>query len=209
MVKVKICGITNLDDALAAVEAGADALGFNFYRPSPRFIETSTAREIVEHLPPTITAIGVFANEGDPGVVARVAAEAGVFTVQLHGDESPEYCQTFDGLSVIKALRVKQDFRPEHVSAYQTDAILLDAFDRELLGGTGRVVDWTIAAQTRPLVQKLFLSGGLTPDNVVAAITAVRPFGVDACSGLESTPGLKDRKRMADFIAAVRSVIPV
>jgi len=209
MVKVKICGITNLDDALAAVEAGADALGFNFYPPSPRFIEASAAREIVEHLPPTMTAIGVFANEGDPTVVARIAAEAGVFTIQLHGDESPEYCRTFDGLSVIKVLRVKEDFRPEHVSAYQTDAILLDAFDRDRLGGTGRVIDWAIAAQARSLVQKLFLSGGLSADNVAAAITAVRPFGVDACSGLESVPGRKDRKRMNDFIAAVRGVIPI
>ncbi|MDX6614552.1 MAG: phosphoribosylanthranilate isomerase [Blastocatellia bacterium] len=209
MTKVKICGITNLDDALAAVEAGADALGFNFYRPSPRFIESAAARDIIARLPATVTAVGVFANEGDPAVVARVAGEAGVFTIQLHGDESPEYCRAFEGLNVIKALRVNQAFRPEDATAYETDAILLDAFDRDLLGGTGKVIDWAIAAQTRPLVNKLFLSGGLSAENIAAAITAVRPYGVDACSRLESAPGRKDRQKTTDFIAAVRGVVPI
>jgi phosphoribosylanthranilate isomerase len=209
MTKVKVCGITNLDDALAAVEAGADALGFNFYGPSPRFIEPAAARVIVEHLPATVTAIGVFANEGDPAVVARVADEAGLFTIQLHGDESPEYCRTFDVLKVIKVLRVNQDFQPGDACAYETDAIMLDAFDRDRLGGTGRVIDWAIAAQTRPLVKKLFLSGGLSAANVASAILAVRPYGVDACSGLESAPGRKDRTEMIDFVQAVRSVLPI
>jgi phosphoribosylanthranilate isomerase len=131
-----------------------------------------------------------------------------VFTIQLHGDESPEYCLAFDGLNVIKVLRVADDFQPQAASAYQTDAVMLDAFDRNLLGGTGRLIDWAIAAQTRSLVSKLFLSGGLSADNVAAAINAVRPYGVDACSRLESAPGRKDLKSVTDFIAAVRSVTP-
>jgi phosphoribosylanthranilate isomerase len=209
MVKTKICGITNLGDALAAVEAGADALGFNFYRPSPRFIEPAAAREIVAQLPATLTSVGVFANESDAGTVARMAEAAGVFTIQLHGDETPEYCRLFDGLNVIKVLRVKDDFQPEQATAFPTDAIMLDAFDRNALGGTGRLIDWQIAAETRSLVNKLFLSGGLAAENVAEAITAVRPYAVDACSRLESAPGRKDWQRMRDFIAAVRSVTPI
>ncbi|MEA2204972.1 MAG: phosphoribosylanthranilate isomerase [Blastocatellia bacterium] len=209
MVKVKICGITNVDDALAAVEAGADALGFNFYRPSPRFIEPGLAREIIRQLPATVTSIGVFANEADVNAVARIAGEAGIFTVQLHGDESPEYCRTLEGLSLIKVLRVKDGFQPEQAATYQTDAIMLDAFDRNLLGGTGRLVDWALAARTRTLVNKMFLAGGLSAANVAAAISAVRPYGVDACSRIESAPGRKDLKAMRDFVAAVRTVLPI
>jgi len=205
MVKIKICGITNLDDALAAVEAGADMLGFNFYRPSPRFIEPTRARAIIEKLPAKTIAVGVFVNERDPRIVSGIADETGVSAIQLHGDESAEYCRELEGRYIIKVLRVDEHFRPEHATPYETNAIMLDAFDRQLRGGTGRVIDWSIAAQTRPLVSNLFLSGGLSPENVAGAIAAVGPFGVDACSCLESAPGRKDLERMRSFIAAARS----
>ena len=206
MVVVKICGITNLEDALAAADAGADALGFNFYRPSPRFIEPASARAIIDQLPSTVLAVGVFVNESAPETVARIADEAGVSAIQLHGDENPEYCRALDPRYVIKVLRVDENFCPPDATAYQTQAIMLDAFDREMRGGTGRVIDWSIAADTRQLVKKLFLSGGLSPENVANAIAAVRPYGVDACSRLESAPGRKDSKRVRSFIAAARSL---
>ena len=206
MVFVKICGITNLADATAAVEAGADALGFNFYQPSPRFIEPASARAIINKLPPTVLAVGVFVNETDPQTVARIAEEAGVSAIQLHGDETPEYCRALDSRYVIKVLRVDENFSPQDATVYQTEAIMLDAFDRELRGGTGRLIDWSIAADTRQLVTRIFLSGGLSPENVADAIAAVRPYGVDACSRLESAPGRKDSKRVRSFIAAARSV---
>lgn len=206
MVFVKICGITDLEDALAAADAGADALGFNFYRPSPRFIEPAEARAIIDQLPSTVLTVGVFVNESDPTTVARIADEAGVSAIQLHGDESPEYCRALDPRYVIKVLWVDENFRPQDATVYQTEAIMLDAFDREMRGGTGRVIDWSIAADTRQLVKKLFLSGGLSPENVANAIAAVRPYGVDACSRLESAPGRKDSKRVRSFIAAARSL---
>ena len=205
MVKIKICGITNLEDALAAVAAGADMLGFNFYRPSPRFIEPAAARAIIEKLPSSTMAVGVFVNEGDAKTVSRIAEEARVTGVQLHGDESPDYCRELSPRYLIKVLRVNSEFRPEQATAFATDAIMLDAFDPQLRGGTGQVIDWTIAAETRPLVDKLFLSGGLGPENVAAAIAAVAPFAVDACSRLESAPGRKDPARLRSFIAAARA----
>lgn len=204
MVKVKICGITNLPDALAAVEAGADALGFNFYKRSPRYIAPTAARRIVERLPEGIECVGVFVNEDGPERVAELAREAGMGAVQLHGDETPEFCRALSGVRVIKALRVGEGFRLEDVASYETDALMLDAFSREARGGTGRTFDWEVARSARRLVKKLYLAGGLTPENVADAITAVAPFAVDACSGIESAPGVKDAARVRAFITAVR-----
>jgi phosphoribosylanthranilate isomerase len=204
MVFVKICGITNLEDALAAVEAGADALGFNFYALSPRYIAPVAARWIVEQLPEKVMSVGVFVNAGGPDEVARIADEVGLKGVQLHGDESPEYASALAGRFVIKALRVGDDFTPQHVREYETDAILLDAFAKEARGGTGRVVDWSVAREVSKFCPKLFLAGGLSPENVSDAIAAVRPFAVDACSSLESVPGRKERERVRAFIAAAR-----
>lgn len=204
MVLVKVCGITNLEDALVSVEAGADALGFNFYRRSPRYMEPLEARRIVERLPAMVLSVGVFVNEAEPEMVARGAEQACVGAVQLHGDESPEYCRALQGLYVIKALRAGSGFSPERALEYETEAILLDAFSSESFGGTGRVVDWTLARRTRELVPKLFLAGGLSPDNAREAIAAVNPYAVDACSSLERAPGLKDAARVRAFIAAVR-----
>src|SRR5687767_730744 len=184
MVRVKICGITNLEDALASVEAGADALGFNFYQPSPRYIEPSDARRIIEQLPPSILCVGVFVNLPDADQVKRVASEAGVQGVQLHGEETPAYCQELKDLFVIKALRVNSTFEPEQAARYETEGILLDGFSPDVFGGAGQGFDWSIAMRCRPHVAKLFLAGGLNAGNVAAAIESVLPYAVDACSGL-------------------------
>ncbi|HAF12497.1 MAG TPA: phosphoribosylanthranilate isomerase [Blastocatellia bacterium] len=204
MVRVKICGITNLDDALASVAAGAHALGFNFYRQSPRYIEPSDARRIIEQLPATIVSVGVFVNEASPEEVERLANAAGVQAVQLHGDEPASYCRALKKLFVIKALRVNDNFAPEQAAEYETDGILLDGFTTRAYGGAGQSFDWSVAARTRPLVAKLFLAGALNANNVAAAIESVQPYAVDACSGLETAPGLKDVAKVRAFIAATQ-----
>lgn len=204
MVRVKICGITNLEDAMMSVEAGAHALGFNFYPPSPRFIEPSAAWRIIKQLPGSVLCVGVFVNLPDAEEVERVAGEAGVQGVQLHGDESPAYCQKLKDLFVIKALRVNADFKPERAPRYEADAVLLDGFSAEVFGGSGQGFDWSVALRTRQLVAKLFLAGGLNANNVAAAIASVQPYAVDACSGLESTPGRKDMTKVRAFIEAAR-----
>lgn len=203
MTFTKICGITNLDDALAAVAAGADALGFNFYNPSPRYITPQNAREIVEQLPPSVLTVGVFVNEENP---ERIAAEAGVAALQLHGDESPGYCRELADHYVIKSLAVSNDFDTDVLKSYEVEAIMLDTSDSKLRGGTGRAFDWSLAREVNQLVPKLFLAGGLSPENVAEAIATVHPYAVDACSALEDRPGKKNEERMRAFIKAVRSV---
>jgi phosphoribosylanthranilate isomerase len=204
MVLVKICGITNLADALDAVDAGVDALGFNFYEPSPRYIEPSAAREIIEQLPVDILTVGVFVNEPTPEAVGKIADEAGVGALQLHGHESPEFCRSFPRRHVIKVLAIGSDFDPEEALHYEVDAFMADAFDRKAWGGTGRQIDWSMARSLRERVPKLFLAGGLSPENVEEAIAAVQPYAVDACSALEVTPGKKDRERVRAFVRAAR-----
>lgn len=200
MVQVKICGITNLEDALCAVEAGADALGFNFYHKSVRYIEPEAARRIIEELPEKVQCVGVFVNEETPEEAARIALSAGVTAVQLHGDESAEFCDALSERFIIKALRVGVDFQAERACDYKVDAILLDAFAQDLRGGTGRLIDWAVAREVRDLVPKLFLAGGLSPENVAAAVATVNPYAVDACSSLESAPGRKDHARLRAFV---------
>lgn len=204
MVLVKICGVTNLPDALAAVEAGAGALGFNFYPRSPRYIAPAVARSIIGRLPVSMLTVGVFVNEAEPGLLEQIAADAGVAAVQLHGDESPDYCAALT-VPLIKALRVGSEFTPELATRYQAHAILLDAYSAQAFGGTGHVFDWTHARRTRELVARLYLAGGLTPENVGAAIAAVEPFAVDVCSGVETAPGRKDVSALRAFCAAVRA----
>ncbi|HXL79811.1 MAG TPA: phosphoribosylanthranilate isomerase [Pyrinomonadaceae bacterium] len=205
MVRIKICGITNLEDALACADAGADLLGFNFYPGSPRYIKPETAREVVAQLPAAILTVGVFVNAGTPQNVARLIDAVGVAAVQLHGDESPSYCRELDGRFVIKALRAGENFKPESAAEYDTDAVLLDSLDQSLRGGTGRTFDWSIARSTKTKVPKLILAGGLGPENVAEAVASVQPYGVDACSSLESSPGRKDIARVRAFIKAIRA----
>ncbi len=205
MVFVKICGITNLEDALLSVAAGADALGFNFYRPSPRYIEPLAAREIIDRLPGRVLTVGVFVNEPTPGTLERIASDAGVTAVQLHGDESPDYCRALRGRYVIKVLTAGNDFEPQRALEYEVQAIMLDTFDSQIRGGTGRVSDWSVARETRTLVPRLFLAGGLAAENVRNAIAAVNPYGVDACSRLEISPGKKVPERVEAFVNAARA----
>ena len=217
MTLIKICGITNLEDARAAIAAGADMLGFNFYRPSPRFIEPSQAREIIGELrlglegsPKSATMVGVFVDEGSPEALVRIARESGVDAGQLHGDESVEFCRAVkriwqDDVLIIKALHVGAHFDPREIGTFEADAIMLDSFHTQLRGGTGHVIDWSVARRAREAFPRLILAGGLSPENVAEAIAEVQPFAVDACSALESSPGRKDPERIRAFVRAVRS----
>jgi len=208
MVLVKVCGITSLDDALAAAGAGADALGFNFYPRSPRYITTEAARPVIDRLLtdyPKLQTVGVFVNE-TIRTIKETAAAAGVSALQLHGNETPEYCKTLKSHYLIKAFSAGDGFAPETVLDYHVSAIMLDAFDKKSFGGTGKLGDWALARKTRELFPKLFLAGGLSPENVADAIKQVQPYAVDACSRLESVPGRKDYKRLQAFVTAVRAV---
>jgi phosphoribosylanthranilate isomerase len=207
MVLVKVCGITNLDDALAAADGGADALGFNFYPRSPRYIAPEAAQAIIDRLLPNyprLLTVGVFVNES-LDAIKKIAALTGVSALQLHGDETPEYCKALKTYYLIKVFSAGNKFAPQTVLDYDVRAIMLDAFDKEAFGGTGKPSDWAVARETRKLFAKLFLAGGLSPENVAAAINEVNPYAVDACSRLESAPGRKDHTRLRAFVAAVRA----
>jgi len=206
MVKVKICGITNRGDARQAVESGADLLGFNFVRTSPRYITPAKARRIVKKLPESVSTVGVFQDENEEKML-EIARSVGLDQLQLHGDETPEEVARLKRrMRVIKALRVKKPFRAAQVAAYKrADAILLDAYSRKARGGTGKTFDWRIARQARRAGRRIFLAGGLTPENVGEAIRTARPYAVDVCSGVESRPGKKDARRMQSLMSAVRA----
>ena len=206
MTLVKICGITNLEDALVAVDAGADALGFNFYGPSPRYISPEAAGEIIGHLPEEVLKVGVFVNESQERV-REIAQTTGITALQLHGDESPEYCAALNGWYIIKVLSQK-NLSEGRASDYNVTAVMIDAGDKSMRGGTGRVVDWPVAAKYRDLVPKLFLAGGLSPSNIEEAIVSVRPYAVDACSWLEQVPGKKNHDLVRAFIQRARGVKP-
>jgi phosphoribosylanthranilate isomerase len=206
MTKVKICGITNLEDALLAAKFGADALGFNFYPKSPRYIAPEKAREISERLPEEILKVGVFVNESLEKI-AEIAETARLDAIQLHGEETPEFARELKaktGLEVIKAFRVSPDFKPEDVLQYETDAILLDAYNPQQHGGTGETFDWKIAKGVQSIFPKMYLAGGLSPNNIAKVVESVEPFAVDACSLLEKVKGIKDAGKVRDFIMAVR-----
>ena len=169
MTLIKICGITNVHDALAAVAAGADALGFNFYKPSPRYVTPQTAREIVAKLPVSVLTVGVFVNEESQSL-RNIANEANVAALQLHGDESPEYCRELGkDRYVIKTFAVANDFDVQRIRLYRVEAIMLDTKHNSLRGGTGRVFDWSVAKEVNDFVPKLFLAGGLSPENIEEA----------------------------------------
>ena len=202
LTRVKICGITRWEDAQLAVELGAAALGFNFYRPSPRYIDPAAARAIILKLPPLITPVGIFANESDGEYVARVAEESRVRVVQLHGPQFPSLQGALADFSSIRAVAVKEGFQPETLRALDGDAFLLDAFDAELLGGTGKSFNWALAREANRF-GTIILAGGLTPENVGQAIREVRPFAVDVASGVEAAPGRKDPAKLRAFFAAV------
>jgi phosphoribosylanthranilate isomerase len=202
--RVKICGITNLADAQTAVEAGADALGFNFYDKSPRFVTIQRAAEITKQIPPFVMRVGVFVNAPEEFVL-RAIAEAGLTMLQFHGDEPPEFCVQF-GLMSMKAFRIRDEKSLAELPKFQTDAYLLDAFSPEARGGTGEKFNWELAVEAQKFGKPIFLAGGLTPENVADAVRKVKPFGVDVASGVESSPGKKDPAKVKAFIAAAKSV---
>lgn len=206
--KVKICGITNFEDADFAVRAGADALGFNFYSGSPRKIEIQNAAKIAGRLPAGILKVGVFVNE-DIETVLRIASLVGLDAIQLHGDELPRYVDSLrknTSAEIIKAMRVSKDFRPEDAQAFHLDTILLDAYSAEGYGGTGETFDWEIARQVRDLIPNMYLAGGLSVDNIEEAVRRVRPHGVDACSSLEREAGVKNNLKVDKFIGLAKGV---
>ena len=204
--RVKICGITNLADAQVAVEAGADALGFNFYEKSPRFIPTKPAAEISRALPPFTLRVGVFVNPSEE-LVLRAIGECGLNLLQFHGDEPPGFCTQF-GLMNMKAFRIRDAGSLKALPEYRTDAWLLDAYSSDTLGGTGEKFNWDLAVEAQKFGKPVFLAGGLTPENVADAIRKVKPFGVDVSSGVESSPGKKEHAKVRAFIKAAKLQAP-
>lgn len=196
MVRVKICGITNTDDALAAIDYGADALGFVFYEKSPRYIPPEKAGQIIRSLPPFITTVGLFVDE-DRNEVEKIIALNNINIVQFHGNEAPETCLL--NRRVIKAIRVKELSDLDSLGNYQVSAFLLDTYTEDLLGGTGQVFNWDIAIEAKRF-GRIILAGGLTPENIEKAVKLVRPFAVDVSSGVEMDKGVKDHKKMKLFI---------
>ncbi len=205
MTKVKVCGITNIEDARVAVRHGADALGFNFYAKSPRYLKPTVARPIIDTLPDEILSVGVFVNEPLESLI-EIARISGIGAIQLHGDESSEFAtivREASALEVIKAFRVSPGFKPRNVLEYDVDAILLDAYSPHEHGGTGETFDWDVAKRVKGLFPKMYLAGGLGPENVMDAISAVGPYAVDACSGLELTKGRKDPEKVRLFLSRI------
>ncbi|MGA2279282.1 MAG: phosphoribosylanthranilate isomerase [Verrucomicrobiota bacterium] len=200
--RVKICGITNLADAQAAVAAGADALGFVFYEKSPRHLTISAAAKISKLLPATVLRVGVFVNAAEK-LVSLTIRECSLGLLQFHGDETPEFCMRF-GLMSMKAFRLRDAESLRELPKFPTEAWLLDAYSAENLGGTGEKFNWDLAVEAQKFGKPFFLAGGLMPENVAAAVRKVQPFGVDVSSGVESSPGKKDHAKVRAFIANVR-----
>jgi phosphoribosylanthranilate isomerase len=203
--KVKICGITRLPDALAAVEAGADALGFMFFAGSQRNIAPAAAVQIIRALPPFVAKVGVFVNASADTVRATIA-ECGLDTLQFHGEETPEFCRQFAPLKVVKAFRIQNAESLKPLPDYAVDAWLLDSHVPGQRGGTGEKFNWDLACQAKELGRPVILAGGLTPENVADAVQQVWPFGVDVSSGVESAPGQKDAGLVRRFVEIVREM---
>lgn len=203
-VKVKICGITNLTDAIAAVDFGADALGFVLFQGSPRYISYSDAASIIKKLPPLTTTIGVFVDE-KPEQIEKIIGLTGIDVVQLHGNEPPEICNF--SRRIIKAIRVKylESLNPLIHYKDRVSAFLLDTFTPEIFGGTGQIFNWDIALDAKQF-GRIILAGGLTPDNIAEAVGRVRPYGVDVSSGVESEKGKKDHRKLKLFIERAKGI---
>ncbi len=201
MIRVKICGITNLEDAMAAAELGADAVGFVLYPNSPRCVKPSLAKTMIAQVPPYVTTVGVFANQ-DSKEILDIVEECGFDLVQLQGDESPEFCQRL-GPRVVKAIRVKDHDSIKRMATYSVRAFVLDTYRENQFGGTGERFDWALVLQARQY-GRIILAGGLTPENVGEAVTKVQPYGVDVSSGVEQRMGKKDHTKIEKFIKQAR-----
>lgn len=206
-IKVKVCGITNAEDAWAAIEAGADALGFIFYEKSPRYVVPAVATRIIAELPPLITPVGVFVNE-NVAAVRSIMDTCGLAMAQLHGEETAVYCRELSR-PAMKAVRLKDRDSLLALAEYQgrggVRGFVLDTFSEMSYGGTGQTTDWGLAAEVAKQTH-ILLAGGLTPGNVMEAIRTVHPYGVDVSSGVESAPGKKDHAKIRAFVEAVRVV---
>jgi len=201
-VKVKICGITNYEDAMAAVDMGADLLGFNFVPESPRYLTTEQAMDVISRLPGFVDIAGVFVN-ATASKIHHVMTRCLLDWVQLHGDESVEFCDSFLRMNVktIKAFRVKGPADITRAEGYRTDAVLFDAFDPTRYGGTGTAFDWGIVGHSP---RRVFLAGGITPQNAAKAVQ-LGVYGLDVCSGIESSPGKKDHRKMQALFDNIRA----
>jgi len=205
-VKIKICGITSRRDAQAATEAGVNALGFIFAPDSPRSVSLVGAARIIDDLPPFISKVAVTVDAPE-GTIRQIIETCGVDTVQLHGNEPPEFCARFENIKVIKAFQVRPELSLESLRAYAfvTDAWLLDTYRPGKAGGTGVTFNWETARQIRQIGHPIILAGGLGPANVAQAIAQVQPFAVDVASGVESSPGHKDLQKLVEFVRAVQN----
>ncbi|MGB3364734.1 MAG: phosphoribosylanthranilate isomerase [Thermodesulfobacteriota bacterium] len=200
--KIKICGITNMEDAQAAADYGADALGFIFYKESKRYVDPQVAKSIISSLPPFITTVGVFVNQG-MDEISQIKEATGIQVAQLHGDETPEFVSSLP-IDVIKVIRVKDKSDLDKVAQYSAQAILFDTYSDKEYGGTGESFDWEILNNLSS-EKKVILSGGLNPENVLEAVQIVRPYAVDVSSGVEDTPGKKDHTKIKKFIEAIKN----
>jgi phosphoribosylanthranilate isomerase len=199
MTRVKICGITEFEDARDAALLGANAIGLNFYPSSPRYIEPARAAKIVEKLPPFVTIVGIFVNHPDPQNLEDFALSLGLHAVQLHGNETPDYCSMIQRVKVIKTFRVDRNFRVDTLRTYGSGTFLLDGCSP----GTGKTFDWEHAFGANAF-GSIIIAGGLNPENVGEVVGALHPFAVDVASGVESKPGKKDYEKMRRFIEAVQ-----
>lgn len=203
-VRVKICGITNVKDALAAVEMGADVLGFNFYPKSPRYVQVDQFMNIVSKLPTFVDIAGVFVN-AEHGQIKQIVDKGYLNWAQVHGDETVEYCDALRYLHTrtIKAVRVRSAMDVVHAMRYSTDALLFDAYNPQLYGGTGETFDWTLITNIN---RRVFLAGGVNPENAREAVEH-GVYGIDVCSGIESEPGIKDHKKMQQLFDNIRHLV--
>jgi len=204
-VTVKICGITSEADALAAAEAGADAIGLMFYEGSPRHVTLEQAKAISAALPQHVMRVGVFVN-AEEAFVHQALTECMLNILQFHGDETPEECSRYPVMT-LKAFRVQGEETLAQLEAYPSAGYLLDAYVKDALGGTGATFNWDLAVRAQEFGKPIFLAGGLTPENVVEAVRKVQPFGVDVSSGVESEPGRKDAEQMRTFVAAAKGAL--
>jgi len=202
MVRVKICGLTNGEDVSKAVFYGAWAVGFIFYKKSPRYISPSKARKIIEELPPFVTPVGVFVDQSERAV-REICGFARLTTVQFHGDETAVYCKRFKDFKIIKAFRINEFFPFETVEQYKVDAYLFDTFKEGENGGTGQAFDWKLINKLK-FKKPVILSGGLNAENVAEAMKEVSPFAVDVSSGMEKQPGIKDPRLIRSFMDVVK-----
>jgi phosphoribosylanthranilate isomerase len=202
-VRIKICGITRIEDAKTAAHLGVDALGFIFVKKSPRYIEPQTAAEIIRVLPPFVSRVGVFIDETIETIV-EICKIAKIDTVQLHGSESPEFCAKIP-FPVIKAISVKDDTDITIIDTYVSSGILLDTWSTGMSGGTGKTFDWNIAKKACSRNERIILAGGLGPSNIEEALQSVQPYGVDINSGVEIKPGIKNPHKIRDVVRLVRN----